>query len=142
MYEERHAEHLPGKENVRADWESRHIKDSSNWRLDINQLEARIGPFSIDLFASQTNAQLPVYCSWRPDPPALTVDALSLSWRNHNAYMFPAFALITRCLEKLIMLCSRGGKSNHDSPSVVQPAVVSVSAQELDGLSQRGRAFH
>ena len=25
-----HAEHLPGKENVRADWESRHVRDSSD----------------------------------------------------------------------------------------------------------------
>ena len=29
-----HAEHLPGKENVRADWESRHMRDSSDWMLE------------------------------------------------------------------------------------------------------------
>lgn len=28
-----HAEHLPGKDNIRADWESRHVKDSSDWML-------------------------------------------------------------------------------------------------------------
>jgi len=26
-----HAEHLPGKENALADWESRHTHDSSDW---------------------------------------------------------------------------------------------------------------
>ena len=28
-----HAEHLPGSENIYTDWESRHVKDSSDWRL-------------------------------------------------------------------------------------------------------------
>ena len=108
-----HAEHLPGKLNVRADWESRHAvwrylppnppPDSSNWMLRRDvflQLEEIWGPFSIDLFASRTNAQLPAYCSWRPDPSAQTVDALSIPWGDHLAYMFPPFSLIMRCLEK------------------------------------------
>ena len=29
-----HAEHLPGKEHVQADWQSRHCRDSSDWKLD------------------------------------------------------------------------------------------------------------
>ena len=98
-----HAEHLPGKLNVRADWESRHATDSSDWMLRRDvflQLEFIWGPFSIDLFASRTNAQLPAYCSWRPDPSAQTVDALSIPWKDHFAYMFPPFSLIMRCLEK------------------------------------------
>ena len=41
------------------------------------------------------------YYSWGPDPQALTVDALSMSWQNHRSYMFPLFALINRCLEKI-----------------------------------------
>ena len=28
-----HAEHLPGVENIRADWLSRHLRDSSDWRM-------------------------------------------------------------------------------------------------------------
>jgi len=36
---------------------------------------------------------------WRPDPAALTVDALSISWKNHYPYMFPLFALIPCCLD-------------------------------------------
>ena len=51
-----HAEHLPGKENVRADWESRHISDCSDWMLDramFEVLDQNYGPFSMDLFASR-----------------------------------------------------------------------------------------
>ena len=74
-----HSEHLPGIENIRADWLSRHLVDSSDWRLNREvflRLESDLGPFSIDLFASRTNAQLQVYCSWKPDPEAVAVDGL------------------------------------------------------------------
>ena len=99
-----HAEHLPGVENVRADWESRHLTDSSDWMLQrevFAQLQDMVGPFSIDLFASRTNAQLPMYCSWRPDPHALAVDAFSIPWRDHRPYLFPPFVLIPRCLSRI-----------------------------------------
>ena len=29
------------------------------------------------------------------------MDGLSISWKEHNSYMFPQFALIPRCLDKL-----------------------------------------
>ena len=41
-------------------------KDSSDWRLHpefFRSLEASLGPLTIDLFASRTNHQLPLYCS-------------------------------------------------------------------------------
>ena len=38
-----------------------------------------IGPFSIDLFVSHTNAQLSTYCSWKLEPSAIAIDALSIS---------------------------------------------------------------
>ena len=87
-----HAEHLPGVQNIRADWESRHTRDSSDWKLDRKVflcLEERLGTFSIDLFASRTNNQLPVYCSWKADPAAVAIDALSIPWTGHYPYMFP-----------------------------------------------------
>lgn len=93
-----HAKHLPGKENVQGDWESRHVHDSSDWRLNRQiflELECQLGPFSIDLFASRTNTQLESYCSWKPDPYTVAVDALSIPWTNHFPYLFPPFALIT-----------------------------------------------
>ena len=81
-----------------------HRTDSSDWKLNRDvflQLENKLGPFSIDMFASRTNAQLPLYCSWKPDPAAVTVDGLSISWKGRHPYMFPPFVLIPRCLSKL-----------------------------------------
>ena len=78
--------------------------NSSNWRLHPEifwSLEASLSPLTIDLFASRTNHQLPLYCSWRPDPGAVAIDALSIPWREHHAYVFPPFALIPQCLRKL-----------------------------------------
>ena len=99
-----HAEHLPRVENEQADWESRHRMASSNWKLNWGtflQLEDRLGPFSINIFVSRINIQLPLYCSWRLDPtPSSLVDALSISWKDHYPYMFPPTALIPHCLDK------------------------------------------
>ncbi len=47
-----HAEHPPGVENTKADWESRHMEESGDWMLE--QLNQSLGPFTVDLFASRT----------------------------------------------------------------------------------------
>ena len=50
-----HTEHSPGVENVRAAWESRHLSDSSDWRLHREifcHLEAREGPIENEHLAS------------------------------------------------------------------------------------------
>jgi len=97
--------HIPGKANVIADWESRHVSDYSDWKLNqevFERIQNMLGPFSVDLFANYRNAQLRVYFSWRrPDPSAAAVDTLSQSWSNHHPYLFPPFALIGRCLHKI-----------------------------------------
>ncbi len=66
-----HADHLPGHLNVRADFASRNWNDYSDWMLDpevFSQLQKKLGRFSIDLFASFQNAQLPKFFSWKPNP--------------------------------------------------------------------------
>ena len=48
------AEHLPGKDNITADRESR-SKDHCDWMLNpqiFNQIQRQMGPLQIDLFAS------------------------------------------------------------------------------------------
>ena len=98
-----HAEYLAGKDNVLADWESRY-HDNSDWQLLPSVVEAvhhLLGPFTIDLFASRTNTQLPIYCSWRPDPQVRVVDAFSTSWSQDRPYLFPPFSLIGRALTKI-----------------------------------------
>ena len=75
-----HADHLPGRLNVRADYASRNWNDYCDWMLDpavFTQLQTRFGQFSGDLFASFQNAQLPKFFSWKPCPNTLAVDALA-----------------------------------------------------------------
>ena len=98
------AEFLPGSLNIEADWQSRNFLDSSDWRLkreifrDMNQ---KMGPFMLDLFASRHNAQLNRYISWRPDPFSVGVDAFQRSWKEEGLYLFPPFAMIPRCPLKI-----------------------------------------
>ena len=52
---------------------------------------------------TQTNHQLPEYCSWRPDLTAVAVEAFSVPWSYKQTYFFPPFNLVERCLTKIQM---------------------------------------
>ena len=97
--------HIPGKNNVVADFESRRIQRESEWMLDITSLcealkRLEVSPV-IDLFASRINKQLPRYVSYRPDPDAEAIDAFTLNWENLNFYAFPPFSVIPTVLAKI-----------------------------------------
>lgn len=65
------AQHLAGKMNIITDSESWIMKDRSDWMSCLtvfNQINQRLGPLEIDLFASRLTHQLMTYVSWRPDP--------------------------------------------------------------------------
>lgn len=65
------AAYLPGKDNIEADFESRKIRDDTEWMLNSNIFDAlckRLFFPSVDLFASRINTQLKNYVSWNPDP--------------------------------------------------------------------------
>ena len=98
------AQHLPGKENVIADQQSRVFRDTSNWRLDLQVFAAPMSFFpliQVDLFADRLNHKLAWYWSWRPDPHAEEVDALTTVWNSMRAYAFPPFRLVRRILRKV-----------------------------------------
>lgn len=96
---------IPGKENVIADFESRHINLDAEWQLQhrfFNWIKNKLNfTPTIDLFASRLNFQLPCYCSYRPDPGALAVDAFTISWSNLKWYAFPPFSVINAALQKI-----------------------------------------
>lgn len=97
--------HLPGQDNVTADYFSRNFSDSTEWMLkkDIFQrLTKQLFIPDIDLFASRLNAQLECYVSWFPDPEADYVDAFSLNWAQFKPYIFPPFKLMGKILNKII----------------------------------------
>ena len=98
------AEHLPGKSNQIADWESRNISDSSDWKLDtriFKQIIKIFGPCDIDLFASRLNCQILKFVSWRPDPDAIGTDAFLIPWSGFVGYAFPPFCLVGKTLSKI-----------------------------------------
>lgn len=98
------ANHLPGEHNIEADQESRKKHEHLEWKLAHNIFQKLVqtwGKPDIDLFASRQNYQVPKYASWKPDPGAWAVDALSFKWENLFGYAFPPFALIGKVLQKM-----------------------------------------
>ena len=105
------AAHIPGKENVLADKESREKRSDTEWKLNPELFDCIVtlwGTFSVDLFASRLNFQLKPFVSWRPDPEAMAIDAFSLDWREQYFYAFPPFSLINRVLQKVEQDQSQG----------------------------------
>jgi len=98
------ASHIPGQENLIADFLSRGRTLPSEWSLHpqvVSQLLLAFGPLRVDLFASALNARLPLYCARTQDPAAWRIDAFSFRWTGLRAYAFPPFALIPRVLRKI-----------------------------------------
>jgi len=95
------AQHLPGKLNSVADRESREFYDSSEWQIDPQLIQPFITGCNVDLFASCLTAVLPTYASWKPDPGASYMDAMTLNWATLKGYAFPSFSLIAPVLKKV-----------------------------------------
>ena len=98
------ARHLPGKANTIADLLSRLQGAPTEWSLSplVTPLIWRTyGRPTVDLFASATNAQLPVFCALSPGGGVWKIDAFSFPWAPALAYAFPPFALIPRVLAKV-----------------------------------------
>ena len=98
------AEYLPGELNHKPDWQSRHSRDSSNWKLNpkvFHSIDQLWGPLTTDLFADRINTQIRNYVSLFPDPFAQATDAFQIPWLNLKGYCFPPFSLVCRCLAKI-----------------------------------------
>ena len=99
------AAHIPGKQNLFADFESGRNQRASEWRLEkaklIYALEVLDLKPDMGLFASRINHQFPHYVSHRPDPEAIATNAFSLNWSNLKFYAFPPFSVISTVLNKL-----------------------------------------
>ena len=98
------AAHIPGKNNLIADFESSRSQAESEWQFGkvslCNALETLDFKPDVDLFASRINNQFSKYVSFRPEPEAFAVDAFSLDWSNLNFYAFPPFSVIPPALSE------------------------------------------
>jgi len=87
-----------------ADDPSRFI-DTSDWMLNprtFTDLSRRWGRATIDLFASETNKQLPRFCTRWPTPSAIALDAFAIPWgAEARCWANPPWDLLPRVLSKL-----------------------------------------
>ena len=99
------AAHIPGVANVEADKLSRDLHFDTEWKLNSQLLKEALTVLetqpTVDLFASRTNAQFPLYVSYLPDPGAYAVDAFSLHRGDLTFYCFPPFSILPRVLRKI-----------------------------------------
>ena len=99
------AEYIPSILNKGADFQSRHVEDSSQWKLlpsIFHKIRKRWGCPIVDLFASRLSFQVPQYFSWKPDPHALAADAFQQCWKKGLLYAFPPFCLIAKTIHKML----------------------------------------
>jgi hypothetical protein len=94
-----------------ADFWSR-WRDRSAWQLSIHifqALQKRVRvPFTLDAFACRVTAQLPRYCSLRPDPGAYARDGFSVDWSGEHVWLNPPWELLPQTLFKLRTEGARG----------------------------------
>lgn len=97
-------EYIPGADNSEADRLSRWVvRDPTGWQLHpvvFAHLTEVWGPFSIDLFASETNHLLPRFFSWIASDEAEGIDCFRHPWPK-GAFAHPTPSLIGRVLEKV-----------------------------------------
>ena len=100
------ASHIPGQQNLIADFLSRGHCLPSEWSLHpsvFQQILRVSSPPLVDLFASSLNHLLPRYCARADDSSAWALDAFSIPWSDFLGFAFPPFALLPRVLEKVAL---------------------------------------
>ena len=99
------AAHIPWKQNIIADRESRVCHVDSEWMLSPRYLHQSLNLLSfkpdIDLFATQINRQFSDYVAYRPVPEAKFMDAFIIDWPGLKFYALPPIAVIFRVLSKM-----------------------------------------
>jgi hypothetical protein len=97
--------HIPGKQNVIADFESRRGTNDTEWALDQTVYDQAIQLLCVtpclDMFASRLNYKFMPYVALRPDPGAQAINAFHISWVNMCFYAFPPFRIINQVLQKI-----------------------------------------
>ncbi|XP_076137379.1 uncharacterized protein LOC143119644 [Alosa pseudoharengus] len=98
------ATHVPGVLNLGADLLSRGNPRYGDWKLHsdvVAQIWLRTSRAKVDLFASEENAQCPMFFSLRDQKAPLGIDALAHQWPHVLLYAFPPLELITPTLARV-----------------------------------------
>ena len=102
--------YVPGIENSKADFLSRHFADDIEWELSASifkRICKCFGRPQVDLFASKINKKLDTYVSIRPDPQSWKIDAFTMDWSTHYMYIFPPFSVLGKVAQRLLTVPSR-----------------------------------
>ena len=99
------AANITGDKNIEADRESRELSVNLEWMLCLKSLWKALVLLNytpkVALFASNVNHQFHTYYSYKPDPEASGVDALTADWSSLRFYAFPPFSIILKVLKKI-----------------------------------------
>jgi ribonuclease HI len=77
------ANHVPGVNNIEADFASRNLNNRTEWTLDRKVFQKITNQFcstEVDLFASRINNLLQHYVARHPDPGSIATDAFLQDW--------------------------------------------------------------
>ena len=86
--------HIPSRENINADRESRRTNIHTEWEIAepiFNKIIEKWGLPEIDLFTSRINAKVKKFCSWKRNPEAFLIDAFTISWKLFLFCISPIF---------------------------------------------------
>lgn len=103
--------HIPGVENVLADYKSRNFNDDIEWEVTDKIFAKICGVFGrpdVDLFASRVNHKLPCFVSWTPEPGCWKHDAFTIPWTDQFFYLFPPFSLVGQVLQRMVRYGTHG----------------------------------
>ena len=103
-------EWIPRELNEQADYLSR-IVDYDDWQLNpliFSELNDIWGPYTIDRFADNINAQLARFNSRYGNPGSEAVDAFTVNWAGENNWLCPPVTLISRVIRHA-QVCSAAG---------------------------------
>jgi hypothetical protein len=98
-------EHIAGEKNGIADSLSR-LSRSGDYSLKREVFQQicnnlHVNP-TVDMFATEANAQLPQFISPVWNDQVLVRDALSIPWGEGMPYLHPPIPLVSKCLQKIL----------------------------------------
>ena len=99
------ARYIPGGENGEADQASRKMKDGTDYQLCpkvFKQINRKLGPLKLDLYANHWNRQTTRYFSRYPQPETLGLDAMIQTWDKTGNYAYPPHIMIPGTINKAV----------------------------------------
>jgi len=102
-------EHLPSALNLWADRLSRE-RDSTDWTLScpgFMRLEAKYGPHTLDLFATDLTTRCGRFFSRVATPNSSGVNAMAHDWTADNCWANPRFNLVGPVVQRIIQTAAR-----------------------------------